>query len=216
MINESALATRPEENDNERPKSRGEWLFDAATSFLWAAFAALYLAKLFRAEGNNLDVGLTIYYVLAAAFFLLRRAPKRSGQAEQTVVAVVAVFLPLFLLHPAPSRAFFSTIGLIVQAIALIGIIISMISLGRSLSIAPADRGLVTHGMYRWVRHPLYATEILFYVGYLLTYVSFRNLTGLIIALIFVVVRIHWEERIIDHYDAYAYTVKWMLIPYIW
>jgi len=102
------------------------------------------------------------------------------------------------------------------QGVALIGIIVSMISLGRSLSIAPADRGLVTHGMYRWVRHPLYATEILFYIGYLLTYLSFRNLTGLIIALTMISVRIHWEEQIIDHYEAYAQTVKWRLIPYIW
>jgi len=216
MINEPTINARAERISGEQPKTRREWLFDASVSLIWAVLAALYLAKLLQAKGNGLDIGLTIYYLLAATFFLVRRAPVRSGNVGKTIFAAIAVFLPLLLLRPAPPHVFLSLIGLAIQGVALLGIIVSMISLGRSLSIAPADRGLVTHGMYRWVRHPLYATEISFYIGYLLTYLSFRNLTGLILALTMTIVRIHWEEQIIDHYEAYAQTVKWRLIPYIW
>lgn len=93
---------------------------------------------------------------------------------------------------------------------------IALISLGRSFGIAPADRGLRTVGFYRWIRHPLYASELCFYVGYLMANPSVRNLLGLVVCTIVLIGRIWREEQILEGYERYAQQVPYRLIPYVW
>ena len=45
-------------------------------------------------------------------------------------------------------------------------IIAGKLTLGRSFGLMPANRGVVSSGIYRFVRHPIYA-------GYLITHVAF-------------------------------------------
>jgi len=128
------------------------------------------------------------------------------------------VFLPIVLLRPVVPglKPFLSFWGGIVQALALAGIILALISLGRSFGIAPADRGLVTTGLYRWIRHPLYAMETWFYVGFLVANPAWRNLAGLLLGLAVHVIRIRREERILSGYESYAGDVRWRLLPLVW
>lgn len=195
-----------------RKQGREFWL-DVAVSVLWSLYAAVYLARsLLRRQ--VMDVGLLIFYTLVAVAFL-RRAPARtSGPWWETAVALVGVFLPIAVLRPAAGGL--EVLGSVVQGVALVGIVAALLSLGKSFAIAPSDRGLVTNGLYRWVRHPLYASEICFYAGYLIANPSATNLAGLLIGVALQITRIRWEERLLAGYAAYAAQVRWRLFPLIW
>jgi protein-S-isoprenylcysteine O-methyltransferase Ste14 len=89
-------------------------------------------------------------------------------------------------------------------------------ALGRSLAIAPADRGLVRHGPYRFIRHPIYAFEALFFLGWLVAEPTSWNALIVAIWCLLQVTRIIREERILGGYDAYRQTVRWRIIPFVW
>ncbi|MFL5804657.1 MAG: methyltransferase family protein [Roseiflexaceae bacterium] len=84
------------------------------------------------------------------------------------------------------------------------------------------ERGqtVVSTGPYQYVRHPMYATAIIFIVG---TTLLLGSWYGLILGLILVVgvaLRAVQEERTLraelPGYDAYMAQVKYRLIPYVW
>jgi hypothetical protein len=78
---------------------------------------------------------------------------------------------------------------------------------------------LQTRGPYRCVRHPLY-------LGWLLVVFAPAHLTGdrLLFAVAtttYLIVAIPWEERALSRafgsaYDAYAHTVRWRLVPFLY
>jgi protein-S-isoprenylcysteine O-methyltransferase Ste14 len=85
-----------------------------------------------------------------------------------------------------------------------------------------SDRGqtVVSTGPYQYVRHPMYATAIVFLVG---TTLLLGSWYGLLLALILVAAiayRATREERTLSAelpgYDAYLKQVKYHLIPYVW
>jgi protein-S-isoprenylcysteine O-methyltransferase Ste14 len=84
------------------------------------------------------------------------------------------------------------------------------------------ERGqtVVSTGPYQYVRHPMYATAIIFIVG---TTLLLGSWYGLILGLILVVgvaLRAVQEERTLraelPGYDAYMAQVKYRFIPYVW
>ncbi len=193
-------------------KTRGEKLLDIGVGIFWALHAGAYLASLVRSRHVG-DLGLFLFYTLVAYFFIRRRPARRKPPVWQTAVAVGAVFWPMVGLRAAPRGLW---VGEVIQAVALFLMVVAAASLGPSFGIAPADRGLRTQGLYRWIRHPLYASELLFYLGYALANWSWWNVMGVLVALGLTVLRIRWEERIIAGYDAYARRVRWRLLPYVW
>jgi protein-S-isoprenylcysteine O-methyltransferase Ste14 len=190
-----------------------ELLLDLAVALVWLLFAAAYLRQALD-TGSPMGLGLMVFYTLVALFFLLRVPNQKACARWETALAVVGVFLPIVLLRPVESGL--PLVGGIIQGVSLIGIIVALLSLGRSFGVAPADRGLVRKGMYRWIRHPLYATETWFYVGFLIANPSWRNLAGFLLCLVVHVVRIRREERILSGYEGYAGAVRWRMLPLIW
>ena len=195
-------------------KKRGKELFlDLLVGLVWLLYAAAYLRHVLDTHSLP-GLGLMIFYTLVAAFFFLRSPNQKKCAWWETALAVGGVFLPILLLRPvAPGL---KLLGGGMQTLALAGIILALISLGRSFGIAPADRGLVTRGLYRWIRHPLYAMETWFYVGFLVANPAWRNLAGLALCLAVYVIRIRREERILSGYEGYAGNVRWRLLPLVW
>jgi len=84
------------------------------------------------------------------------------------------------------------------------------------------ERGqtVISTGPYRYVRHPMYGTTIVFIVG---TTFLLGSWYGLLLSPILVVViafRAVQEERVLraelPGYDTYTARVKYRLIPYVW
>jgi len=85
-----------------------------------------------------------------------------------------------------------------------------------------SERGqtVVTTGPYRYVRHPMYAAGIVFFVGTTLLLGSWSGLLVGSILAIGVAMRAVWEERALRAelrgYDAYMAQVRYRIIPYVW
>ncbi|WP_292079734.1 isoprenylcysteine carboxylmethyltransferase family protein [Mesorhizobium sp.] len=102
------------------------------------------------------------------------------------------------------------------QFLALWLVIWGKMSLGRSFAILPADRGVVTGGVYRYVRHPIYAGYLAGHILFLLSSFSFYNSTVYAIITMFHVHRILREERILaltEEYRDYLGRVRYRLCP---
>ncbi|MGH2372421.1 MAG: methyltransferase family protein [bacterium] len=179
----------------------------------WMVFALVYLDRV-SAGGRLVDLGLFLFVTLTAALFLVRHHARRTGTLWEALVAFAGTFLPMFVLSPVPGAV--PGVGEAIQVIGLAGMIAAMISLAGSFGITPTDRGLRTTGLYRFVRHPLYAAELCFISGYLLANLSWRNFIGLIAIAAIQIVRIAREERILDGYAGYAEQVRYRLVPFVW
>ena len=74
---------------------------------------------------------------------------------------------------------------------------------------------LVTHGLYRWVRHPLYTAGLLFI--WLTPVMSINTLVAILSATIYIVVGAFFEERKLEREYGAAYAeykaATPMLIP---
>jgi protein-S-isoprenylcysteine O-methyltransferase Ste14 len=87
----------------------------------------------------------------------------------------------------------------------LIVMVIGLASLGRSFGIMPRARGLVQHGLYKWIRHPIYLGEFLAFGGLLVLSASLLTIAvyGVFVAL--QLYRLVVEERTLtDAYPSYA------------
>lgn len=162
------------------------------------------------------SIGLSLYNFIVAWMYFNHRPAKNTAQWWETALAVGGTFLPLVAFRPSPmasTSGIIAEIGMFVQLWGLMGMIWSVFSLGTALGIAPADRGLVTSGPYRHVRHPMYTFEIVFCLGYWLANLSWLNVAVWVLLVAVQVSRALREERAIEGYDGYVSQVRWRFIP---
>jgi len=91
--------------------------------------------------------------------------------------------------------------------------------LGRSIAVVAANRGVKTYGMYRVVRHPMYAAYIVTYVGYVASYPTLRNCVITAATIAMLNARALAEERFLQRdsvYEEYLDRVRWRFVPYVY
>ena len=198
-----------------RTARRPRWalLISLVGGFVWTFAAMAYLRSALTGRDFR-NVGLFVFYLIAAFLMLSRKPATREGAWWEVALSWGAAVVPM--LGFRPTAAGWPGASAALQGLGLVGLLASIISLGRSFSIAPADRGLVTGGAYRYVRHPMYVAELLSNAGFLVGNLSGRNALTLAAMLATLIWRISREERIVGRYEEYAARVRWRLIPGIW
>ena len=116
----------------------------------------------------------------------------------------------------APASGLAYDIGVSVMLGGLTIQIAAKAALWRSFGIAPANRGVRTGGLYRVIRHPMYAGYALAHAGFVLAYPSPANALLYAGAFLIQVARLLREERLLNRdrcYRDYAARVRYRLIP---
>lgn len=184
---------------------------NGALAGVWIALAAGFLER----GAGPLDYGLAVQNGIIAWCFLIRRTPVRTAGLAGLLLAGATTMLPLLALSSAAHSAL-EPVALALELCSLAWICWGLLSLGRSFGVSPADRGVVTHGPYRLVRHPIYAGEIAFTLAYTLGSPSWQNALVLALLASCQVVRALWEEEVLSHntaYREYRARVPWRLLP---
>lgn len=103
-----------------------------------------------------------------------------------------------------------------ISAVGLALVIAAKLTLGRSFGLVPANRGIVSSGPYRLVRHPIYLGYVITHVAFVMANPVLWNLLVLAAADVALVVRSRYEEETLQrdrHYVEYATRVRWHLVP---
>jgi protein-S-isoprenylcysteine O-methyltransferase Ste14 len=141
-----------------------------------------------------------MFVALLAILPVFRLRPiTKSDSILPRLVALLSVSLPpmFMLLDRAPADLAFNSVAVVLSAAANVFSVVTVSFLGRSLSVMPEARQLVTSGPYAIVRHPLYLCEILGVVAIVLQYRSLAAAALLSLIVILQVARALWEERVL-------------------
>jgi protein-S-isoprenylcysteine O-methyltransferase Ste14 len=187
-------------------------VWDVALALIWVTLAVVNVGRFYYVRDLR-GVGLFLFNTMVAWSLLRRQPAQRRGPWWESMLAWAGTVEPFVAFRPADRGL--PTAGMALQCLAWVGMMAALWSLRRSFGIVPADRGLVTQGLYRLVRHPLYAAELLFYLGYCVANLSGANLGGLALLAVIQVTRLLREERVISGYEGYSRQVRWRLIPWI-
>lgn len=164
----------------------------------------------------NLMFNLRFYGYFSAACFaamniwliVVRTSPVlRSRGLVPRGFAVAGTFLGVGINHLKPVAL---NVGWASLAFALIlaggiGSVIAISNLGKSFSIMPEARRLVTSGPYAFARHPLYAAEMFSIAGTAVLYQQPWAGVLAVCVLVLLVIRSMFEERVlIEAYPEYV------------
>lgn len=155
---------------------------------------------------------------LILVLYLLRREPNALIEFPFAwLISIVTTLLP-FLYRPI-EEAFLAELlstGYYLQIVGILAIVGSLLSLRGSIGIVPANRGIKRGGLYRIVRHPLYASELLFFSGYVLSNQSLFNFFLLLLSFAMQYSRCRIEENFLSNdpgYKLYMSCTRYRFIP---
>ena len=192
--------------------------FSVLCNVALAAFFSLFLYAQLTAEREwdwSYNLPVVVQQSVMVLAFLTRRPGTTSQGIGDWIVGIAGTLLPLLLQRPeGPGEL--AWLGRPLMILGVIGGVIGLLSLGRSVAVVAANRGIKTGGAYRLVRHPLYAAYVAYFVGFLLTSPSPRNIAVVAGTLSLFVIRALVEERLLlgdSDYRAYCETVRWRMIP---
>jgi protein-S-isoprenylcysteine O-methyltransferase Ste14 len=181
-------------------------------SFMAARFGADFVAT-----GRFTGLLLLMSELLVVVMTVRRRTAAAVDRSVRARMLTLLSMLGPPLLRPATVAALVP--GALTVALSMAGlavVITGKMSLGRSFGLIPANRGIVSSGLYRLVRHPIY-------LGYLVTHAAFLaanptawNLAILLTADAALLARAVCEEGTLaadPSYRAYQQTVRWRVCP---
>jgi protein-S-isoprenylcysteine O-methyltransferase Ste14 len=178
---------------------------------------AVRMGQNFIETGRLTGLLLLFSEALVVVLTLFRRpavAVDRTLRAR--LLTITAMIGPPLVRPTAMTPLVPDAVTVAISAVGLLVVIVGKMSLGRSFGLIPANRGIVSSGLYRVVRHPIY-------LGYLITHVAFLasnpvawNVSLLVTTDIALLLRAICEEKTLaqdPEYRAYQDRVRWRVLP---
>jgi protein-S-isoprenylcysteine O-methyltransferase Ste14 len=126
------------------------------------------------------------------------------------------LIIPGFMRLTDMSTGALATTGLIFELAGVAITQVARVYMGRSFGVLPANRGIVSKGPFRSVRHPIYFGWLILLLGYAVCFSSARNFLMIALSLPFMVWRIGQEEVHLSadpEYRRYMSRVPYRLWP---
>ncbi|MDR0737280.1 MAG: isoprenylcysteine carboxylmethyltransferase family protein [Zoogloeaceae bacterium] len=182
--------------------------------FAWQTWQGLEAGRIGILEGV-----FVIHSAILCLCFLLR-TPARAIQTKWShqVVAIVAFYSGAFFMGPetTDSPLLLQASWWALMAGMAIGLV-SLVQLGKSFGVLIAIRTVRTAGLYGWVRHPMYLSDIVMRLGFLLSHPSWRTSALFLVSSACYVLRAILEERfLLDNapdYAIYMDRVRYRFVP---
>lgn len=181
------------------------------------SFMAIRIARDAAVTGHVTGVLLLVSEALVVALTVVRRA---AGTVDRTmkarVLTAVATFGPPLVRPDSLEGLLSEPVTIAISAAGLIVVVFGKLSLGRSFGLAPANRGVVSTGVYRLVRHPIYLGYVITHVGFFLANPAGWNLAVLAMADVALMLRAKREELTLaadPAYTEYMQRVRWRIVP---
>jgi protein-S-isoprenylcysteine O-methyltransferase Ste14 len=199
---------------------RGEHLFNlllGASVLSWAVLGLFQGGTALDASPTRLSI--TALHLCVAALVLLRDPIRKVPSHLSILACLPALLISGWAMRIANQGTHWPWYAQTLFVSGSLLAIFTFLTLGKSFSIMPALRKLVTGGPFRFVRHPAYLGELVMILGCTLASTSAYAALPLLAAVPLVALRIVQEERLLSselRYRKYQQAVPWRLLPRVW
>jgi len=205
---------------NDAGQARAADLADLGARVIVIALFTLMAIRIgsdFLATGRLTGLLLLASETLVVVLTVLRRGTSEVDRSYRARWLTALSIMGPVLVRPATVTALapeFATV--VLSAIGLSIVIAGKLSLGRSFGLMPANRGVVSSGLYRLVRHPIYLGYLITHSGFVAANPTLWNVVMLVGADIALMWRAVCEEQTLGKdaaYREYLQTVRWRVVP---
>ena len=179
------------------------------------AVRAFIFANSLQEDYADLMAG--VLFLITGFFVLCRSQPLAQDNRIGTVVlALTAAIIPLLVqwTASAPERTEFLVVG---EGTALLMMGAGLFYLRKNFSIVPQYRGIVSRGPYAVVRHPIYASYLIFDGALVVAAHSWFAAAMWFAEGALLMLRAEYEERLLassdQAYNRYKKRVRWRFVP---
>jgi protein-S-isoprenylcysteine O-methyltransferase Ste14 len=190
----------------------------AARAFISSLFVvlAMRIGAEFLRTGHVTGLLLLVSEILVVVLTAVRRPAAIIDRSWRTRLVAAASIVGVPLIRPVGDALVPDVYTAVLSGAGLLIIIAGKATLGRSFGLMPAHRGLVSAGIYGWVRHPIYAGYILTHVAFLIAHPATWNVLLLVASDLSLLLRACYEERTLardEAYVEYMHRVRWRVAP---
>ena len=190
-----------------------------------AAIIVLFSTMAVRFGSDFLETGRItgLFLLLSEGLVVVLTVLRRSAAAiDRSIKARVLTAISMLgppLLVPgaaAPLAPEATTVSLSIAGLCVV--IAGKITLGRSFALLPANRGVVSTGVYGVVRHPIYMGYLVTHLAFVVASPSIFNLGALLVADAALLARAVCEEKTLSldpAYRDYQTRVRWRVAPFL-
>ena len=181
------------------------------------SFMAVRIGANFLETGRLTGLLLLASEALVVVLTVFRRAPlvvDRSLRAR--MLTTLAMIGPPLVAPAKGTPVIADAMSASICAVGLLIVIGGKLSLGRSFGLIPANRGIVSSGLYRIVRHPIYVGYLVTHVAFLVANPTLWNTFVLVASDIALLARAVCEEVTLAKdpaYRDYQARVRWRIVP---
>lgn len=188
-----------------------------ATIIVLFSMMAVRFGTDFLQTGRITGLFLLLSEAIVVVLTLVRRPPRLVDRSMRARILTVVSVLGPPLLAPGAAAALAPEAMTVAFSCAGLAIVIAgKITLGRSFALLPANRGVVSTGLYRVVRHPIYMGYLVTHVAFLVASPTWWNIAALVVADGALLARAVCEEETLardPEYRDYMTRVRWRVAP---